>query len=102
MLATKYPRKHIGQERILGVLDRIAVADDGDRELPVTGIRLHRIVAAHGEINSDGPLSCGIKQIQRLVSNAPFADGKIDATGKNADARQNRHSPLHGFHPITF
>jgi hypothetical protein len=92
----------LARNRILCVLHRIAVADDGDRKLPVTGIRLHLIVATHGEIDSDGPLSCGIKEIERLVSNAPIADGKIDATGKSTDARQNCYSPLHGFHPITF
>ncbi len=56
-------RKDIGQERILGVPDGVAVADDGDRKLPVAGIRLHLVVTTHGKIHGDGPLSCGVEEI---------------------------------------
>src|SRR6266568_4467894 len=31
-------REHVGQERVLGILDGIAVTDNRDRQLPIAGV----------------------------------------------------------------
>jgi len=43
------------QERIFGVLDGVAVADDRDRKLAVTVVRLHLVIPAHGKVDRDRP-----------------------------------------------
>src|SRR4051794_24480319 len=34
-------RENVSEEGIFGVSDRVAIADNGNRELPIAGIRLH-------------------------------------------------------------
>ena len=48
--------KHVGKERVLGVLDRVAVRDDRDRKLPEAFIGLELIVATHREVDCNRPL----------------------------------------------
>ena len=64
MLATRYPLRgeDVGQERILGVLYGIAVADDGDRKLPVAVIRLHLVIPADRKVHGDRPLPAASNQ----------------------------------------
>ena len=95
-------REYVGQERILGVLDRVAVADDGDRKLPVAVVCLHLVVAAHGKVHGDRPLPRLVEQIERLVPNAPLADAEIHDAGEGAHAAENRNSSLHRFRPDHF
>ena len=104
MLATRYPlaAKTLARNEYSVFLTVLPLLMIGDRKLPVTVLRLHLVVSAHGKVDSDGPLSCGVEQIQRLVPNAPFADGKIYGAGKGTDAQQNRDSALHRFHPDHF
>jgi hypothetical protein len=86
--------KRVGEERILGVLDGIAVAKDSDRKLRVIGIRFHLVVAAHGNIHGDQSLSCGVEEIERLAPNGPMASATTTAASgcrsrlNQADSRQ--------------
>jgi hypothetical protein len=85
MLATRYPAgEHVGEERILRVLDRVAVADDGERKFPEPRIRLHLVVGPHSQIDRNGALPGRIEQIQLLVADAPFADGEIHSADQGA------------------
>ena len=45
--------KHVGEERILGVLDRVAVIEDRHRQRDHAGIGLHFLVAPDGDIDCD-------------------------------------------------
>jgi hypothetical protein len=40
-----------------------------------------------------------VEEIQRLMSNSPFASCKIQAAENGANAGQNRNCPLHRFRP---
>ena len=51
--------KHVGQERVLGELDGVAVVEDSDRQLDHAGFGLHLPVATHGDIDLDQPVAAG-------------------------------------------
>jgi hypothetical protein len=42
--------KNIGEKRVFGILDGIAMAEDRDRQIDHLGDRLHFPVAANGEV----------------------------------------------------
>jgi hypothetical protein len=65
--------KGIGKERILGVLDGVALTHDGYGQCGVSRIGFEFIVAPHRNINAHGPIAGLVKKIQGLMSDGEFA-----------------------------
>ena len=71
--------EQVGEERILGVLDGVAVAQDRDRQFDHVRHRFHLAVAADGDVDGDGAVAAqGIDEGQRPVMDRPFARGEIE------------------------
>jgi hypothetical protein len=78
--------KDIGQERVLGVLHGVAMAQDRHRQVNHVGDRLDLAVAANGELDGDravGPL--GINIGEGPVVDGPFAGGEIGGHPQGAN-----------------
>ena len=68
----------VGEERILGVLDGVAVIEDRNRQLDHAGIGLHFLVAPNGDIDRDQTIVARrIMEGDRLVTDRPFARGEV-------------------------
>src|SRR5262249_40577774 len=85
--------------RVLGVLDRVAVADHGDRQPPEAAFGLHLVVLADGDIDRDRPLACRVEQREAFVLNAPFAHRHVADDCERRHTSQYCYSPPHGLHP---
>jgi len=88
--------KNVRQKRILGEFDGIAVAEDRDRQTDHAGVRLHFLVAPYRNI--DLYLTVIARRIvkrDRLVSDGPFAGGKITRSNQHAQRKQNPNSTFH-------
>ena len=87
--------KDVGEKRVFGVLDGVAVAEDRDRQIDHLGDRFHFAVAAHGKVDGNGAVAAqGIHECQRLVMDRPFARGEIGKADHGAN-RKNDNSALH-------
>ena len=65
-------RKHISQERILGISDRIALANYCQRKLRVASAGPHLVIPPHREIDDHRPLALSVKKFERVMSDAPL------------------------------
>ena len=72
------PGEYVGQERILGVLDGVAVVEDRDRKFDQARIGLHFLVKANGDIDGDqAVVARGIVECDRLMPDRPLGRGEI-------------------------
>jgi len=88
--------EHVGQKRVLGEFDGIAVVEDRDRQRDHTGIRLHFFVAPHGYIHRDRTVVAGrVVERQGLMADRPFARGEVPNRNQRANRSQNSYSMFH-------
>src|SRR2546430_301185 len=90
------PGEHIGEKRVLGESDGVAVVEDRHRQLDHAGIGLHFLIAAYGDVHGDGAvIARRIKERQRLVADRPFARGEICDGYQRGERKQNGNSTFH-------
>jgi hypothetical protein len=77
------------------VLDRVAVAEDGDRQVDHLGHRLYFAVAANGNFHGDiAVLAQDVIGRQCNAADAPFIGGEIGRYRHHAQAKHDQ-SALH-------
>ena len=70
--------KDVGEERILGVLDGVAVVEDRNRQRDHAGIGLHFLVASNGNIDRDQAIVArSIVEGDGLMLDRPLARGEV-------------------------
>ena len=70
--------KDVGEERILGVLDGVAVVEDRHRQFDQAGVGLHFLVPANRDPDGNQTVvTRGVVEDERLVPDRPFAHGEI-------------------------
>jgi len=60
--------KHIGQKGILGIFNRIALADNCERKRLVANAGFDLVVPPDREIDGNRTLAFRVKKVQRLMS----------------------------------
>src|ERR1700675_3295451 len=87
--------KHISQEKILGISDRIAVANDCQRKLLVASAGLHLVIPPHREIDGHRTVSLCVKKLQCIMFDAPLVQGKISTSEGYAQNSQHAYCLFH-------
>ena len=84
------------EERILGVLDRVAVVDHRHRQLDHAGIGLHLLVPANGDVDrNQTAIARRIVEGDRLMPDRPLVRGEIAHHEQRAQRKQNGNSTFH-------
>jgi hypothetical protein len=66
------------QERVLGVLDGVAVIEDRNRQFDQASVGLRFLIAANGDMNGNKTIvAVGIVECNRLVPDRPLVRGDI-------------------------
>jgi hypothetical protein len=83
-------------KRVLGEFDGVAVVEDRRRQRDHAGIRLHFLVAPHGDVDRDRTVVARrVVERQRFVADRPFACGEIRDSHQCRKRNQNSNSTFH-------